>query len=329
MDESQVESWLRALRKSGISVDNKESRRLIAMAERQNIQSQECVIHFPTAIRELCGSELRIVRFPDICGRVKHTFNIYHLTDGISTTRDKRLDCRCLVHRGGRIELDIYTRRWFEVPRCSRRIPFKPECILVPLFDCVICRRCSMRLVEPSIDGIPLDDFHNRHDEDFWKAVLPLIGRPFERFVHPDQAPQHQCDSEYGAMLLRARRRRQERKRAAKKARNRVILEDGTEAVYLYLMVNSRNGLYKLGFSTDPFRRERTLQSEEPEVSLKWKIIGLRRDESTLHKRFAHKRVRGEWFQLDQHDVAWITSVTRREDLYEDAGALADDKLER
>lgn len=37
---------------------------------------------------------------------------------------------------------------------------------------------------------------------------------------------------------------------------------------YVYLMKNSRNGLTKIGHSSNPVFREKTLQAEEPEINL-------------------------------------------------------------
>jgi hypothetical protein len=71
-----------------------------------------------------------------------------------------------------------------------------------------------------------------------------------------------------------------------------------------YLMKNSRNNLYKIGRSKNPKQREKTLQSEEPEV----KIIKLwdKDIENTLHKDYSKYRVRGEWFKLSKIQVKYI-----------------------
>lgn len=72
---------------------------------------------------------------------------------------------------------------------------------------------------------------------------------------------------------------------------------------YVYLMSNQRNGYTKIGFSTNPTVRERTLQSEEPEVMLLAKVEGTLEDEAALHEEYDHLRVRGEWFDLDREDL--------------------------
>ncbi len=73
---------------------------------------------------------------------------------------------------------------------------------------------------------------------------------------------------------------------------------------YLYLMLNSKNGHHKIGISFQPTYRERTLQSEEPEIStVKTRKFSNRKIakemEVDLHNKFANKRVRGEWFDLN------------------------------
>lgn len=84
----------------------------------------------------------------------------------------------------------------------------------------------------------------------------------------------------------------------------------GYPSGYIYLMRNCRNGLIKIGFSSNPKFREKTLQSEEPEIELIFKRKGSFFDEDALHSRFASKRVRGEWFRLSLDDIKSIQSET-------------------
>lgn len=72
---------------------------------------------------------------------------------------------------------------------------------------------------------------------------------------------------------------------------------------FVYLMKNRRNGLVKIGISTNPSRRERTLQSEEPDIDLLFSSPSSIRVEKSLHELFSKKRVRGEWFKLNDDDV--------------------------
>lgn len=71
-----------------------------------------------------------------------------------------------------------------------------------------------------------------------------------------------------------------------------------SEKQYVYLIFNQKNGYFKIGFSKNPLKREKTLQAEEPEIALLkiWK-----KDmafEKSLHKRYFKQKVRGECFKL-------------------------------
>ncbi len=76
-------------------------------------------------------------------------------------------------------------------------------------------------------------------------------------------------------------------------------------------MKNLRNGLHKIGRSLSPLKREKTLQSEEPEIEMVASWPGKTSDEYDLHKRFASKRIRGEWFNLDESDVLSIVRAAQ------------------
>ena len=75
----------------------------------------------------------------------------------------------------------------------------------------------------------------------------------------------------------------------------------------VYLMKNGRNGYIKIGFTkNEPKFREKTFQSEEPEVELINYWYGSMLDEEKLHEKFAEKRLRGEWFNLNKDDINQI-----------------------
>jgi len=78
--------------------------------------------------------------------------------------------------------------------------------------------------------------------------------------------------------------------------------------LFVYLMTDSANGLTKIGFSKNPKVRERTLQSEKPSTALLDYWPGNSEKEKTLHGIFAGKRIRGEWFNLSQDDIAFISN---------------------
>ena len=80
------------------------------------------------------------------------------------------------------------------------------------------------------------------------------------------------------------------------------------EPVYVYLMLDTTNGFHKIGISNRPSYREKTLQSEKPSIELlaakpfPSRIIA-EAIEQALHKAYGEKRLRGEWFELDDKDV--------------------------
>ncbi|MEJ1934040.1 GIY-YIG nuclease family protein, partial [Nostoc sp. NIES-2111] len=82
----------------------------------------------------------------------------------------------------------------------------------------------------------------------------------------------------------------------------------------VYVMLNTRNGLYKIGASNNASFREKTLQAEDPSViKIKEKAFSSRElafsQENALHKIFKLKRTRGEWFQLEQEDLHKIDEL--------------------
>ena len=81
------------------------------------------------------------------------------------------------------------------------------------------------------------------------------------------------------------------------------------DGCHVYLMKDMANGYYKIGISNKPEYREHTLQSEKPTIELlcskKYPTRQIAEAiESALHATFGGKRIRGEWFMLDEYDVA-------------------------
>lgn len=83
---------------------------------------------------------------------------------------------------------------------------------------------------------------------------------------------------------------------------------------YVYLMIDTTNGYHKIGISNHPEYREHTLQSEKPTIEL----LGAKQYpnraiaeaiEAALHKVYAEKRIRGEWFNLSYPDIADLKKV--------------------
>lgn len=69
-------------------------------------------------------------------------------------------------------------------------------------------------------------------------------------------------------------------------------------------MIDHNTGLYKIGRSRNPGEREATLQSQKPSIEMI--AVTELSIEKGLHKMFKEKRIRGEWFELNQHDVEEI-----------------------
>lgn len=78
---------------------------------------------------------------------------------------------------------------------------------------------------------------------------------------------------------------------------------------YIYLMIDHNTGYHKIGRSKNPKFRERTLQSEKPTIEMIHTFKDNLSKEKELHKRYANKRIRGEWFNLSKVDVEYIKSL--------------------
>jgi len=85
---------------------------------------------------------------------------------------------------------------------------------------------------------------------------------------------------------------------------------------YVYLMRDNTNGYHKIWISNKPEYREKTLQSEKPSIEmLACKKFPTRKIaeaiESALHTAYSQQRVRGEWFNLNDEDVAAIIETLK------------------
>lgn len=72
-----------------------------------------------------------------------------------------------------------------------------------------------------------------------------------------------------------------------------------------YLMRDENTGCTKIGKSVNPRTRERTLLSDKPTITLF--MVCEKNVEKILHKEYADKNVRGEWFNLTAEDIADIS----------------------
>lgn len=74
----------------------------------------------------------------------------------------------------------------------------------------------------------------------------------------------------------------------------------------VYVMIDKNTGFYKIGRSVNPKVREKTLQSEKPTIEMLFFYEANNKDEIKLHEIFKDKRIRGEWFDLNGSDLAFI-----------------------
>ena len=85
------------------------------------------------------------------------------------------------------------------------------------------------------------------------------------------------------------------------------VSRDINEECYVYLMIDTTNNFHKIGISNNPKYREKTLQSDKPTIELLHKKSFPNRRiaevlEKTLHITYSNKRIRGEWFELDDDE---------------------------
>jgi hypothetical protein len=105
------------------------------------------------------------------------------------------------------------------------------------------------------------------------------------------------------------------RRSASKQTRvtvvNRPSRRTRRSAGFVYLL-QSPTGYYKIGLTGDPDNRAKTFGIQLPfEVEFLALIPteDMRVLEQELHRRFAEKRVNGEWFSLDDGDVEYIKGL--------------------
>lgn len=92
--------------------------------------------------------------------------------------------------------------------------------------------------------------------------------------------------------------------------------EKNNSSCWVYLMHDTINNAFKIGISNNPCYRERTLQSEKPFIeklsAREYPSRTIARSiESSLHKVYEAKHLRGEWFKLGNDDVEEIKNILR------------------
>ncbi len=89
-------------------------------------------------------------------------------------------------------------------------------------------------------------------------------------------------------------------------------LKKSNYSTFVYIMQDMRNGTFKIGRSITPGKRERTLQSEVPEIVLRFSIPADEIHEKHLHDHFDNKNLRGEWFALEPSELIWVISYLKQ-----------------
>ena len=84
------------------------------------------------------------------------------------------------------------------------------------------------------------------------------------------------------------------------------IQTDESKVKKVYLILDSTNNLIKIGQSFYPKTREKTLHGVSPDWDLITTWIAPISEERELHKKYEHKRKRGEWFDLNFSDLKEI-----------------------
>ena len=86
-----------------------------------------------------------------------------------------------------------------------------------------------------------------------------------------------------------------------KKKRQKINILDNSKT---YIIKDNSNNTYKIGKSKNPLKREKTLQSEKP--NLKLIKIFENNIEKELHELYKDCRLRGEWFKLNNVQLEYI-----------------------
>jgi hypothetical protein len=90
----------------------------------------------------------------------------------------------------------------------------------------------------------------------------------------------------------------------SKKQNKKIVNINHLKTIKTYIIKDDLNNTYKIGRSIDPLKREKTLQSEKP--NLKLIKIFENNIEKELHDLYKHCRLRGEWFNLNKVQLEYI-----------------------
>ena len=136
---------------------------------------------------------------------------------------------------------------------------------------------------------------------EYMEDFIDMLGLAIDACIRWSRAEAKRI---YRSHEERRLKEKQEREDSIAKASVRPCRNSGPDKLYLMKHVN---GLVKIGVSKNPKAREKTLQAEDPRLHKIFECEASYWAEARLHKIFADLRVRGEWFNLDQRHVDWIT----------------------
>jgi len=87
-------------------------------------------------------------------------------------------------------------------------------------------------------------------------------------------------------------------------------------AGFVYIIQSGRDSYYKVGFSAaNPQRRLASMQVSTPEeLTLVYYIESDRAAtiEKLIHSMLRNNHIRGEWFNLDDRDLAWLKTKLKK-----------------
>ena len=95
-------------------------------------------------------------------------------------------------------------------------------------------------------------------------------------------------------------------------------------------VLDDGQGHYKIGKAKDLTRRVRDLRIQLPwpiTVNYAFQSTNYHQDERTLHQHFKHKRLNGEWFDLELDDLGAIYEFAGYRGLYEWCGEMVRDPM--
>ncbi len=161
------------------------------------------------------------------------------------------------------------------------------------------------KLIETNLEIIKLlnnisdvDDF--TEDTETKKNITGRKLELFKIFNKRPSVPTKQLAKEFDVSERMIQRYRKEWRETPKEDKH----SSNQSNQYTYLIKNKRNNLYKIGRSKNPKLREKTLQSEEPNIII---VKTWHKDiERILHQDYKDFRVRGEWFKLNKTQVKYI-----------------------